>query len=359
MGSMNELYPNKGARNANPSSTTVLGAAACGFESFIARQGGSSRHVLQRAHLATDAPFLPSKRISLSRFLTAIDQAAACTGNTNFGLWYGEQFSPESLGPWGYVGLASSTLGEALENMVRYFPAFQQGSRLQLKFQQNTVALEYQLCDGAILSRRQDAELTIGILKNVMTRSLGLRWKPHSVCFRHPMPARPQEHNGVFRTDVRFGQTCNSIEMKQSDLAARMPQADPYLLQTIKDFLSILEKSGQAPLSVSNQVRDQIASLLHAGRPTLPTVADRMNLPPWTLQRQLKEEQETFASLLDDVRRELATNYLEEAAASLAETAEMLGYSELSSFSHAFHRWYGIAPSHWKDSRSDLMLQGN
>ena len=64
---------------------------------------------------------------------------------------------------------------------------------------------------------------------------------------------------------------------------------------------------------------------------------------PSTVKRRLKDEGTSFNALREDVRRELATRYLD-ADMSIAEISFLLGFSEPSAFFRAFKRWTGLTP---------------
>jgi AraC-like DNA-binding protein len=59
-----------------------------------------------------------------------------------------------------------------------------------------------------------------------------------------------------------------------------------------------------------------------------------------------------YAELQDDVRKTLALNLLENETLALAEIAFSLGYSEVSAFNHAFRRWVGQSPGHYRRLRA-------
>ena len=65
-------------------------------------------------------------------------------------------------------------------------------------------------------------------------------------------------------------------------------------------------------------------------------MARLMNTAPRTLKRRLQEEGTTFRALLAQARGAMAETLLGDARLSLAEVAERLGFSDLSSFSQAF-----------------------
>jgi AraC-like DNA-binding protein len=58
----------------------------------------------------------------------------------------------------------------------------------------------------------------------------------------------------------------------------------------------------------------------------------------------------TFSSLLEHLRRDLANRYLADAELSISQIAWLLGYHEVSGFSHAFKRWTGKTPRETRTS---------
>ncbi|MGI9221266.1 MAG: helix-turn-helix domain-containing protein, partial [Woeseiaceae bacterium] len=57
----------------------------------------------------------------------------------------------------------------------------------------------------------------------------------------------------------------------------------------------------------------------------------------------------TYQTLLDRTRRELAEQYMQQQNISVSEVAYLLGFSDCSNFSRAFHRWTGHSPSEFRD----------
>jgi len=69
-----------------------------------------------------------------------------------------------------------------------------------------------------------------------------------------------------------------------------------------------------------------------------------------SLQRRLKEAGTTFRTVLDMVRKDLASTYVHDPDIELAEVAFLLGFSDQSDFSRAFKRWTGNPPSEVRKS---------
>ena len=80
------------------------------------------------------------------------------------------------------------------------------------------------------------------------------------------------------------------------------------------------------------------------GEPSEERAAKALGVSLRTLQRQLREEDVTYRSVLNDLREELARSYLAEDTYSVTEVTFLLGFASTSSFSRAFKRWTGSSP---------------
>lgn len=73
-------------------------------------------------------------------------------------------------------------------------------------------------------------------------------------------------------------------------------------------------------------------------------VAERLHMSRSTLKRRLSQLGLTFNELVNGVRKQVAVRRLLASEGSLQGVAEDLGYSDQSNFSHAFKKWFGVAP---------------
>lgn len=341
--------------NAHSSSeTTVLATVMIGLEEYIQHQGGNSEIILNRSGLTQNLVEKPNQPISLAKYCKAIDEAAKQTGNDNFGLWFGHQYSIEAFGLVGYLCLSSKTLREAIYHLTKYFPIHQQNSLVAFKEDQGICRLEYRITDGYILHRRHDAELTIALFLNIMRHALGQFWSPCEINFEHTRPESYKDHHKVFNSDVYFSQAHNAIVFKSDVLDKKMPQHNDILLNVMKHSLETIGEIhlNTASLNLLSKVRNELQILLPAGKANLDFIANNLNIPSWTLQRRLSEQGISFKYLLEQTRQELAVHYLENENMSISELADLLGYTEISAFSRAFQRWYGLPPKKWQANNS-------
>ena len=56
----------------------------------------------------------------------------------------------------------------------------------------------------------------------------------------------------------------------------------------------------------------------------------------------------TFNAALEGLRKELALRFLQDSNLVLTEIAFLMGYTEISTFSHAFKRWTGKSPAAYR-----------
>jgi len=102
-----------------------------------------------------------------------------------------------------------------------------------------------------------------------------------------------------------------------------------------------------AKLKSQSHLADDVRLILLSQPGEFPTVelaAERLNMSTRTLRRRLKAEGSSFRELLDEVRFQLAREYLAETSLPLSEVSWLLGYTEPGNFSHAFNRWCGMSP---------------
>ena len=85
-------------------------------------------------------------------------------------------------------------------------------------------------------------------------------------------------------------------------------------------------------------------SLLPHGKARASEIAKRLGLSQRTSARRLASEGVTFSEVLECLRADLARQYLGDQGLSVSRIAWLLGYQEISAFTHAFKRWTGQTP---------------
>jgi AraC-like DNA-binding protein len=91
-------------------------------------------------------------------------------------------------------------------------------------------------------------------------------------------------------------------------------------------------------------VRATARAALASGDCTVAGTARALGVSTRTLQRRLYAEGAAFGDIVDALRRELASAYLDRGI-PIPEVASLLGYADRTAFHRAFRRWTGSSPA--------------
>ena len=136
----------------------------------------------------------------------------------------------------------------------------------------------------------------------------------------------------------------NSLVISAADADRQLSTSNPEMArlheEIIQRYLMQLDRE-----NIINRARLHLMEQLPSGRVTEDDTARSLNVSKRTLQRKLRENGQTYRSLLERVRVALADRYLQNDAYSMTEIAFLLGYTDTSAFSRAFRNWRGHSPT--------------
>jgi AraC-like DNA-binding protein len=257
-----------------------------------------------------------------------------------------------NLGPLALLWRDEQTIRSAMEAFRDFLFLHNQGLVLNIEESGGVVVLRMEQVTVGNLPVRQAMELSVGVTHRLLKTLLGNHWHPSMVCFRHAAPMDDSRHRRIFATSVQFNSLMDGIVCRSTDLDKALPSADPDRARYVHQYLdSIREESKTALLE---KVRQMIWTVLPTGHCSVEQVAANLGWDRRTLHRKLAQEGETFSSLLDQVRAELAMRHLAHSNQRLSEIAGALGFSELSAFSRWFSRHFDCSPSTWRARQSNL-----
>jgi AraC-like DNA-binding protein len=145
--------------------------------------------------------------------------------------------------------------------------------------------------------------------------------------------------------DIEFGGNADEIVFPAGSADWALVDADrrlnKILLKTCEESLDARNsKRGSVRIKVENT----IAPLLPHGQAHADVVAKKLGMSERTLARRLAEENVSFTEVLQQLKESLAIRYLEDDGMPISRIAWLLGFEEVSSFSHACRRWTDKSP---------------
>jgi AraC-like DNA-binding protein len=304
---------------------------------------------LDPAGLAVQDRWIPAAAVA-----RLLEISAVASGQEDFGLRLAEYRRLANLGPLALVIREEPDVRSVLQMLIRYEHTYNQALNIRLAETEGLATIRMDLEFGEPVGTRQATELAVGALHRLHRQLHGARWQPLSMCLPHPAPADISTHLRVFGRAVEFQREFAGIVLRASDLAAPNEIADPLLRPYAHQFLDTIEPP--ADVTMVARVRELIEVLLPTGHCSIVEVARSLGVDRRTVQRRLAGSGETFSSLLNAVRAELAERLVPNPRRSLTEIAEELGFSDPSAFSRWFRGQFGCSPKAWR-SRSQLGAQ--
>jgi AraC-like DNA-binding protein len=248
--------------------------------------------------------------------------------------------------PFGAFGMfdfligSSATCGAALASLVKHFRLVAFGFELSLEGRKDSPRLVVTDRGGGTLD---DDELTIGVTIARMRTLSAPPLRATAVSLRRRAAAGPFEALAGAR--VVMGARHTSVTFGAPGLEAKMTTADPVLQRAMVALVPHVGL-GEADSEIEAAVRSRLRLSLADGGEDSRTVAEALGISVRTLHRRVAEAGTSFAAILDAFRAEEAERLLR-AGADVTSVGAQLGYRETSSFTRAFRRWRGMAPSRW------------
>jgi AraC-like DNA-binding protein len=236
----------------------------------------------------------------------------------------------------GVALVASGTAEAALARIVRYHGLLSDSVTIALEVGQHVVELRIDHRATHWRASEFSAALVLRVLRARFDHSL----RPTDVHLGFDNLSGIEIYRHYFRCPVVTGTPVTRLMLDRAALA-RVGMPEP--IGIAERFEQVLRKRVDelsSQQSVSHAARAALREMLGGDAPTLDRVAAGLHVSPRTLQRRLTAEGTSFATLLDESRRELAAVWLREGRLSRTEIAYLLGFSHPSSFSRAVRRWF-------------------
>lgn len=296
---------------------------------------------LEEAELTAGTLIEPERVREVSR------QAILRTGDPGIGLFAGQRLNINTHGSLGYAAMASPDYHQALRLLVRYYKV--QAPRAFFELRQLEGRLQL-VCETSFDSAEMPLMTTEFLVSSVFTSTRFLlcgRVQGVEVAFRHRCPDHLDEYQAVFDVPCHFEQSFNGLVIPESVARLPLPSADAATARIFEKRCEMERRELDHP-RLADRIRE-----LQVRRPgrflTQTEIAGQLGLSVSTLHRKLADEALTFKSLMVDIRKTMALEYLRDGSLTVEEIARVLGFSDGSNFRRAFVSWTGRTPRQIRD----------
>jgi AraC-like DNA-binding protein len=296
---------------------------------------------LHRFDLSDVDAFIPASAVT-----ELLERSAALAGLEDFGLRLATVRNLTHIGPVGLLVREEPTVGHAIRAAESYLRRYSDAIDFRLYERTNVAMLRVQYLAATQGHTRQATELLVGTVHRVINALAGRTWAAESVSFAHPPPTTQTIHQRFFRTHTLFNNNFNGFIMHASDLSVSVRTAEMAMPHYMKQFVEAVV--AQPAVTFDATVRQLVFSLLPSGRCSSEAIAERLGVDRKTVTRRLAARGTSYSEILNDARIELARRHIRTGQRSLTETAQLLGFSGLATFSRWFGAEFGMSATAWR-----------
>ena len=300
--------------------------------------------LLSRAELTVEQIDDPGVRLTVQSQIKLLELASEALHDDLLGFHLSQDYDLREIGLFYYVLASSEILADALHRAERYSGIVNEGFSLQARIAKETaITLSYVDIDRR--SDRHQMEFWLISLVRLCRQLTNRRLVPSRVRVMHRRKKTPAEFRSYLGCEIEFGSSVDEVVFPAA--VKRMPivSADPYLNQLLEKYCE--EALAHRPAhgaTLRSNVENAITPLLPHGKANAGEVARQLGMSHRTLARRLAAEQLTFSAIYTELKTDLAKRYLRDGDLPISQIAWLLGYREVSAFTHAFKRWTGTAP---------------
>lgn len=312
-------------------------------------QGADPERLLHDTGLTQDMFVNPRARASYSQFGTLARNAIELTGNPALGIDFGKRIHLGNLGMLGLALLASGSAKDAVDTILTYGRVVSPGFALSTRAEQDETIL---LVRPTVPMGPLHAFAVEALLKALSdVASFLLQGAPvplRRVNLDYPRPSYAARYAEITSAPVHFD--CHAIEVvfAASAMDFDLSFGDPLTAIEAKRLCDF-ELSQMPGTGLLEQARSLLAKT-PGEYPTFQGLARELGTSARSLRRALARLGSSYQTLLFEVRREHALDYIRSTHLSVEGLAQRLGFSDARAFRRAFKRWTGQTPSEYRMS---------
>jgi len=282
----------------------------------------------------------PRATIESSSLRVLIRNLLELSGRPDLGLVLGLRARISDFGPFGYAMMSCPTLGDAARLGMRFWSTT--GAEITFEESETTTMLCWRSREAFPLGDLWQfaCERWVAAVLGFSLYNTGASVLPYEVEFDYPPPEHAGRYSQLLRRPVRFGCAVTQLALPKSALSIPSRFSSRDTSELFARQCEALTRSRGSEAAIVTRLREVVVR--SAGRfPSLDEAAVELGVSGRTLRRRLRELGETFQSVLDSTRADIALQYLTTTDLTVQEVAALVGFSEANNFARAFRKWTG------------------
>lgn len=297
-----------------------------------------------------------SVRYDLYRLLHELNRDTCCPG---IGLRFGLARDLLDLGVLGYAVLSCRDLGMAMQVIARFHSLTSNAFEMAVS-QDGEWTIARQWIKPQFMRWRVviDEEHVTGVWRVISSLlQSGPGMSEIRIRFAHAEPEYGNLYRELLGSVPEFGTPETSIAFPTAWLSRPVHTADHTVELVCESQCDQLIGQLRPAGDLVDDVRRLMLAVTPNCAPKLDDIAGKMLTSTRTLERRLQASGTSFRKIENEVRMQLAAQYLALGYLSAKEIAYMLGYSQPGTFHRAFKNWYGVTPKAYAAAMSRNVAQ--
>ena len=317
----------------------------------LGEQGIAPEASLSGTGLSPESLANPETLASVRQYITVCHNALQLSKSPETPFCTGSRIPLSAYGMYGFACVCSPTIREYFQVAVKYHrlatPLLsmswrEEGEYASWIFPMNA-AVTHPDSLLRFLMEQQLTQLSTHLRQVVESGS----YLPVRASLSYAAPEHIHLYERYLGCPVRFGQPMSELVYPKSILSAKPRMAHGLTSKILQETCDRILGEVKTSTGVAGEVYQIIAST-PGHSPSMERVANQIATTVRTLNRKLDAEGTSFTQILDDVRCNLAREYLRTTKLSIDDISELVGFSDAANFRHAFRRWTGSTPARYR-----------
>lgn len=313
----------------------------------LERQGVSAEALMKQHGISLERLSDPGYRIPSARTHALLDQAEQTLGEPSLGISMARHSEYSAFGGLGLALAAGGNIRAVLTRITRFHGLLSDVIVSRLHNEGGEL--------GIVFERRGEHEphpqaiiFVMASIVRMLRFRLDRGLNPLSITVPSSLDDRRRDAlRRYFRCPVKASDDYR-LSFPGASSGDQLDASDTELAALLESTLSRrLVRQDNTPLGM--RLALWLEDRLPEGEPSLAEAADAFHTSGRSLQRKLKAEESSFQKVIEDTRRALVERHLMSPGMSLTQLTFLLGFADVSSFSRAFRKWYGVAPSRYRE----------
>jgi len=309
----------------------------------VAGRGILPETVLDRTGLTLSEVRDPHTLTSIGQYLVACENIVAAGAEFSDAFEIGSRLHLSAYGMYGYALMCSPTMREFFDFAVRYQPLATPTVRLGWRTEGARAIWRFEEIYRDVMSNevrtfliRQQMKMTYTHIRD----TAGADNLPVRAIFALAEDGQSAEDERELSCPCQYSEEANELHYPIGILEQTPELGNRLTRAMLEETCDRLIGQSRTASGLSGEVY-QLLLIAPNQATSMTSIAEQLGLQERTLRRRLAAEETSYGEIVDDVRRKLATEYLQTTRMSVDDVAWKVGFSDSANLRRAVRRWTG------------------